>query len=192
MPACPPEREPLATAALSDAELVASVRRNPECCAELYERYADRVYRYALKRTRSASLAAEIVSETMIRALEGLERLDPDRGSFADWLFAIVRHRILDHQRAYRRLGRALARLRTLPVHDDPLTTVVESEDAARVRAALRRLSPDDQEVLLLRYSAGLSSREIGEALHIAEGAARVRLSRARQRLAREMEASDV
>ena len=89
MPACLSRREPAEIDELSDAELVASARRNPDCFAQLYKRYADRVYRYALERTHSASLAADFVSETMIRALEGLDRFNPDRGSFAGWLFAI-------------------------------------------------------------------------------------------------------
>lgn len=142
-----------------DAVLVEIARRDPQGFAALYERYADRIYRYALERTRSSTLAADIVSDTMLRALEGLDGFDPTRGSFAGWLFTIARNRLRDHQRADRRLRRALARLWSPPTHADPLSTVVARDEATRVRAALARLSSDDRDILLLRYSAGLFSR---------------------------------
>ena len=74
--------------ASDDAALVAVACRDRREFARLYERYADRLYRYALAQTGSAVAADDIVSETMVAALEGLSRFDSTRGSFAGWLFA--------------------------------------------------------------------------------------------------------
>jgi RNA polymerase sigma-70 factor (ECF subfamily) len=174
--------------ASDDATLVAAACRERREFARLYERYADRLYRYALARTGSEAAADDIVSETMVAALEGLARFDPTRGSFAGWLFAIASRKLADRGRRQGRMQRLVSRLRGAEsVHEDALATVIRGEDAATVRRLLAGLSSRDRELVLLRYSAGLNSSEIAEALGMSSGAARVRLMRVLQRLAAEL-----
>jgi RNA polymerase sigma factor (sigma-70 family) len=174
--------------ASDDAALVAAARRDRREFAHLYERYADRLYRYALARIGSEIAADDIVSETMVAALEGLARFDPSKGSFAGWLFAIAARKLADRGRRQGRLQRLVGRLRGgEDNHEDALETVIRGEDAATVRRLLATLSDRDRQLVLLRYSAGLNSTEIAEALGISSGAARVRLMRVLQRLAAEL-----
>jgi RNA polymerase sigma-70 factor (ECF subfamily) len=173
--------------ASDDAALVAAARRDRREFAHLYERYADRLYRYALARTGSETAADDIVSETMVAALESLARFDPTKGSFAGWLFAIAARKLADRGRQRGRLQRLVGRLRGEGTQEDALETVIRGEDAATVRRLLAGLSAKDRELVLLRYSAGLNSTEIAEALGISSGAARVRLMRVLQRLAAEL-----
>lgn len=172
----------------SDADLVSAALSDPELFAELYRRYADRLYRFALARTRSPATADDIVSETMIAALEQLGRFDPERGAFAAWLFTIASRRIADRGRAHRRFWRAVARAwRSEPPDDEPVDWLIRDEEERAVRDAVDCLDEDDREILLLRYSAGLTSTEIGDRLGITPTNARVRLQRARQRLTRHL-----
>jgi RNA polymerase sigma-70 factor (ECF subfamily) len=173
--------------ASDDAALVAAARRDRREFSHLYERYADRLYRYALARTGSETAADDIVSETMVAALESLARFDPTKGSFAGWLFAIAARKLADRGRRQGRLQRLVGRLRGEGTQEDALETVIRGEDAATVRRLLAGLSAKDRELVLLRYSAGLNSTEIAEALGISSGAARVRLMRVLQRLAAEL-----
>ena len=122
----------------------------------------------------------------MVTALEHLDRFDPARGSVANWLFGIARHRIADEQRLRTRFRRALNR-RPEEQPDDALLIVMRDERAARVNAALKRLRPGDREVLALRYGAELATPEIGALLGVADGAVRVRLHRALRRLKDEL-----
>jgi len=171
--------------ASDDAALVTAAGRDRREFAVLYERYVDRLYRYALARTGSEIAADDIVSETMVAALEGLSRFDPSRGSFAGWLFAIAARKLADRGRCQGRVQRLVGRLRGAEnVHGDVLEAVIRGEDAATVRRLLATLSERDRELVLLRYSAGLNSSEIAEALGMSSGAARVRLMRVLQRLA--------
>lgn len=172
---------------LSDADLVVLARHNRSDFAQLYLRYADGIYRFALERTRSAALADDILSETMLAAMEALDQFDPERGRFASWLFTIARNRITTQQRYHRRAWRRLTQLRLPPAEDDPPDLVIRREEAARVRSALAQLSGSDQELLLLRYGGGLTSPEIGDVLGVSNGAVRARLSRALRRLAAEL-----
>ena len=174
--------------ASDDAALVAAACRDRREFAGLYERYADRLYRYALARTGSEAAADDIVSETMVAALEGIARFDPARGSFAGWLFAIAARKLADRGRRQGRVQRLVGRLRGAEaVHEDALDTIIRGEDAATVRRLLAGLSARDRELVLLRYSAGLNSSEIAEALGMSSGAARVRLMRVLQRLAADL-----
>ncbi|HEX5165665.1 MAG TPA: sigma-70 family RNA polymerase sigma factor, partial [Thermomicrobiales bacterium] len=86
------------------------------------------------------------------------------------------------------RMQRLVGRLRGAEsAHEDALATVIRGEDAATVRRLLAGLPARDRELVLLRYSAGLNSSEIAEALGMSSGAARVRLMRVLQRLAAEL-----
>lgn len=175
-------------AGADDAELVLAARREREQFARLYERYADRLYRYALGRTGSAEAADDIVSETMLAAMEGLQGFDAERGTFDGWLFGIARHQLSARERRQGRFRRAIARVWSpTPTEDDTLDTLIRYEDVLLVRRLLATLSPADRELVLLRYSGGLRTAEIAEVLGIAHGAARMRLSRALQRMNAEL-----
>jgi RNA polymerase sigma-70 factor (ECF subfamily) len=164
----------------SDVELVLAARSTPLAFEQLYLRYADRLYRYAAGLSGSTSLADDIVNDTMMAAFEQLGRFDPARGSFAGWLFTIARRRVADDQRRLSRLRRALNRHGLSATEDDdPLSDMIRSEDAARVRVALMHLPKNDRDVLLLRFVAELSGPEIATVLDISPGAVRVRLHRA-------------
>lgn len=173
---------------VDDTALVLAARRDRQQFARIFERYADRVFRYALARTGSVEAADDIVGETMLAAMEDLRRFDPARGTFGGWLFGIASHQLSAHERRKGRFRRAIARFWSPDVEDDDaLDTLIRYEDVLLARRLLASLSAADREVVLLRYSAGLRLTEIADALGISHGAARMRLSRALQRMAAEL-----
>jgi RNA polymerase sigma-70 factor (ECF subfamily) len=170
---------------ISDEDLALAALHDARRFETLYERYADRLYRYALSRTGSPEAAADIVSATMLAALEGLARFDPAKGSFSAWLFTIAGRRIADRRRAYHRFRRFLTTRRlSAPSEDSPLDLIDRNEDRIAVRAAVERLSDNHREVILLRYIAELHIAEIAAALGISEAAVKMRLNRAMKHLA--------
>ena len=186
-------REAPQWAELSDEQVVALALDDRGHFRLLYQRYADRIYWYATARTGSQTVADDVVSESMLAALEHLERWDPRRGTFAAWLFVIAQRKVVDQQRAYQRLRRLAARMQQLrePETDvDALDQLLAGERASDVQAALRQLARKDREIIALRFAAGLSGEEIAAVLEISHVAARKRLSRAQQRLAERIEAA--
>jgi RNA polymerase sigma-70 factor (ECF subfamily) len=122
-------------------------------------------------------------------AMEGINGFNPDRGSFASWIFTIASRRIADRDRKSRQLWRFLARRGHHEEHDDDaLTTTLRLERRDDVRRAINRLSDQHQQVVLLRYVAELPIATISEILEISEGAVKMRLQRALKRLAVELE----
>ncbi len=130
------------------------------------------LYGYARRRLTDTGLAEEAVQETFLRAWRSRERFDSSLGTLRGWLFAIERRVIID-----------LARDRTCRVTDPIPAEVADSADyaerivaSAHVIDAIRRLRPDQSEVLIEVYYRGRKCTEVARSLGIPEGTVRSRL----------------
>ena len=119
-------------------------------------------------------LAEDVRQEAVARALRAaLRDLPPDR--LQAWLHTVAKRIALDELRRRRRRSE-------LPLHDAATIAAAPGDDDRRraAAAALAAITPHQRMVLLLRYEQGLSLREVGELLDIAEDAARKRVARAK------------
>lgn len=153
---------------------------------KLYQRYVDRVYSFVAFRVRDPRLAEDLTQEVFIQALRGLESFDW-RGSMAPWLLRIARNTVIDHwRRSARRLERPwsaiepgeddddLSRLEKMVAEEDEQSAMTQAEqalDRESVTRAAAQLTELQQQVLALRFSAGLSIRETAEVMRRSEGA---------------------
>ncbi len=123
--------------------------------------------------------AEDLAQEALLRAWRNRASLrDPER--WEEWLAQVTRNQAL----------RILERRVPVPVEElvesgEEDFRLEEMVDASEVRAALDLLSESDREILRLRYLEDLTQPKVAERLGIGESAAKVRLSRARQKLAR-------
>jgi RNA polymerase sigma-70 factor (ECF subfamily) len=150
----------------------------------LYRQHASAVFRFALGLSGDRSRAEDIVSETFVRLLTKAPRIET-RTALA-YLLAIARNTYLTGQR---RRGCEVPLPEELPgVDHDPESRL---EDKARLEVVLRTLKtlPEgERAALLLRVDHDLSYEEIACALGTTVGAAKVRVHRARRRLANALE----
>ncbi|HEY2374126.1 MAG TPA: sigma-70 family RNA polymerase sigma factor [Gaiellaceae bacterium] len=157
-----------------DARLVAEARRDRERFVGLYERYFERVHRYIRMRVRDRAASEDVTSEVFVTALANLDHFR-GTGSFSAWLFRIAQNSVRDHQR---NLGVQEGE----GVLADLVDPAVDPERQVLRRAALRELldglSSEQQDLVGLRYGAGLRCVEIGEVLGKSPGAVRVELHR--------------
>lgn len=119
-------------------------------------------------------LAEDAVQETLARAWRAAPRdVEPDR--LRAWLHRTARNVAVDELRRRRRRSE-------LPLHDAAAVTAAPQDGPRRaaVAEALAALTPHQRMLLLLRYEAGLSLREVGELIDVAEDAARKRVARAK------------
>jgi RNA polymerase sigma-70 factor (ECF subfamily) len=157
-----------------DAELVVRARANPSEFLGLYDRYFERVLGYARLRVADPATCEDVTSLVFTTALEQLGRFRGE-GSFAGWLFQIARNAVRDVQR--RRPTEPLVEER--PAADrTPEEHVLERERAQELRALIRRLRPEHQHLLALRYGADLGYEEIGAIVDSAPATVRVRMHR--------------
>jgi RNA polymerase sigma-70 factor (ECF subfamily) len=160
-----------------------------EAFAQLYEEFARAVYNHGLRLTGDWSTAEEIMSETFLTAWRARAGVQEDGGSLLPWLLGIATHKADNARRGLRRRQLFLARQPKPRVEEDFAPRTVGRIDDARylraVQAALGRLRRQEREVLALCVWSGLDYRQTAEALGIAVGTVRSRLSRARRKLAR-------
>lgn len=164
-----------------DAELVAAARAEPRAFLALYDRYFDRVLGYARLRIRDAATCEDVTSHVFTTALAQIGRFR-GQGSFAGWLFQIARNAVHDVHR--QRVIEPLSDDRAA-VEPTPEERVLEHERAKELHALIRRLAPEQQHLLALRYGAGLSFDEIGEILNSTPATLRVRMHRVLEELRR-------
>lgn len=158
-----------------------------EAWAALFRAAYPRLLAYARRRLLDTDGAKDAVAETMARAVAGIGRFTWKGGGFDAWLFGILRHVVLDAQRARR--PHHLADADQSPSGDrGPLEQLLADEEAGQVRAAFDRLGLVDKEVLELRVLAGLSSEEVATVLGKRPGAVRMAQSRALERLRHSLE----
>jgi RNA polymerase sigma factor (sigma-70 family) len=144
--------------------------------AAIVARHQPGLYRYARRRVGPED-AADVVAEVFAAAWRHRERL-PD--PIKPWLFRTAWNALLHQFRAARRRANLAARLQA---ERDPIGDA-SHDPSIRVRAALARLRPVDQELLRLAYWEELDAAAISEIVGGTPQAARVKLHRARRRLA--------
>lgn len=162
---------------MEDRELVARVARGDgEAFRELYARYADRVFRYALTILRNRHLAEEVAQETMVAVWRGAGGY-AGRSQVSTWIFGIARHQ------AFRllRVEARGAREPELPEEPDPMAG---AELEVRVRRALDELPADQREAVFLAFYGGLSYAEIAQVQGVPEGTVKSRVFHAKRKLA--------
>ncbi|MCF6191944.1 MAG: sigma-70 family RNA polymerase sigma factor [Candidatus Hydrothermae bacterium] len=135
------------------------------------------LYAYFLRVIHNPEDAEDLTQEALLRVLEVLPRLDPERNPRA-YVFRICHNLAMDHFRRNARAPRSLEALEREP-SAPPKGYTLES---LRVERVLTRLRPEDREILLLREREGLPPRELATVLGCSPEAARVRLHRARRR----------
>ncbi len=158
--------------------------------AVFYERYAERVYRYALMMSGSVTVAQDVTQELFVHVLENARGYDRGRSpNSMAWLYGIARNKL--RQALRRRLELTGTDTDGSPSSDSPERAYRWSALIADTAKAVRLLPVEQREVLIL---CGLQEVDYATAAHVLDvpvGTVRSRLSRARSRLRRVLEQND-
>jgi RNA polymerase sigma-70 factor (ECF subfamily) len=166
---------------------ISAVKPGAKEFAEAAERHLDDVHAFLVYLTGDRDVAEELTAETFARAGERWRRFDPRRGSARTWLCQLARSTALDHFRAEDRRRRREGRYAVgVPETHEP---VFAEGLSPALETALSRLSAAEREVLALRVVLELDGESAGRVLGISATACSTRLSRALQKLEREVSA---
>jgi RNA polymerase sigma-70 factor, ECF subfamily len=150
----------------------------------LFARHQVKIYRFALRIVRDASLADDVVSETFIDAWQHADRFE-GRSTASTWLLGIARHKALTaaNRRPTESLDCEMAQTVVDP-SADPEASLGHKDRGAVIRRCLQQLSPEHAEIIDLVYYQEKSIKEIVEILGIPENTVKTRMFYARKRLA--------
>jgi RNA polymerase sigma-70 factor (ECF subfamily) len=153
----------------------------------LYDQYSDTVYRYIYYRVGGKATAEDLTSETFLRALRRIGTFTWQGRDFGAWLVTIARNLVADHFKSSRfRLEVTTGEmLDANEVERSPEDSVLESLSNAALLDAVRRLNPQQQECVTLRFLQGLSVAETARVMGKNEGAIKTLQYRAVRTLAR-------
>lgn len=164
-----------------DRVLLDRIRRgDTEGAAELFERYAPSLLRFADRLLSNRGLAEEVTQEVFVKVIARAHQYD-GRAEVSSWLFAIAANACRDRRRRERRApvvpidGVAEPAARGEGVE----RSLIDREQRDAVRRALSELSEEQREALVLARYHGLPYAEIAEVLGISVGAVKTRIFRA-------------
>jgi RNA polymerase sigma-70 factor (ECF subfamily) len=172
-----------------EARLVArAVKRDAAAFGILYETHLDRIFRYIFYRVGSNSETEDLTEQVFLKAWEAIDRYEARGVPFVAWLYRLAHNLVIDHYRA----RRVTVPLEEVGEAEEPGVNVVDAVedrlDAEEIRVALRKLSPEHQQLIALRFVEGLSHAQVAQITGKSEGATRVVQYRALQALARALQ----
>ena len=154
---------------------------------ELFDRYFDMVFRFALVRMNGDRAQAEdIAQETFVRALRRIGSVTYQGRDIGAWFVTIARNLIFDHVKSSRyRLEHATDEIvEHSPSTHGPEQQVLDGATNSELLRCIGRLNPDQQECITLRFLQGLSVAETAALMDRNEGAVKALQHRAVRRLA--------
>jgi RNA polymerase sigma-70 factor (ECF subfamily) len=165
------KQERVSRVGLTAADLVGARRREPAAVTRLYTAYAPALFRFFVAAVGDRPIAEDLTGDVFKSAIEDLPRFRGPVEALGGWLFGIARHDLSDYRR------RQTRRL-VLPLDDlleeaalaggvmDPEELALDRVEGDRLLAALRQLTSDQREVLVLRLVADLTAPEVAGILH--------------------------
>ncbi|MEO8151643.1 MAG: sigma-70 family RNA polymerase sigma factor [Rhizobacter sp.] len=173
---------------LDNAQVLALLKRvadrDEKAFVRLYESVSRRVYAFAMHKLSDATVASEIVSETLYQVWRAPAAFRGD-AKFSTWVLGIARHKLLDRLRG------------SAPAHEDiddyadqlagnapdGFATLSEQQRRDGVGACLDKLVDPHRECLYLVFYEGLALAEIAELQAVPEGTVKTRLFHARTKI---------
>lgn len=154
-----------------ESMLVEAAKQDRAAFGVLYYRYVSRVYKYLRTRLDNDDDAADLTQQVFLQAFTALPKYKNRGVPFSAWLFRIAANAVTD----VRRRKHSTIELEKIPETQHPLTeqsvegAILRNEAVLRIQRLLNDLESSYREVVLLRFIAGLTVREIATVLEKSE-----------------------
>lgn len=149
-------------------------RGDAAACAALYAQHYDAVYRYCFYRVGDAGLAQDLTSEVFVRLVEKLDAFESRGRPLLAWLYTVARNLVADgHRRAAQSTHVPLDEAAEMQCggREELQQTVDRKLEARCLAAAMRHLTEEQRQVLLLKFVEDRGNAQIARFLGKSEGA---------------------
>ncbi|MBK8022178.1 MAG: sigma-70 family RNA polymerase sigma factor [Chloroflexi bacterium] len=150
-----------------DSSLLTRARRGEQSAVmEIYERYFQPIYQYVRLRTDDPSLSEDIAGNVFLKFVKSLRGGTAPRDHLRGWLFQVARNELSRHY-GRSRMNTAIALQEWIPAPNEhePEPQFIQQFEVERARSALRALSAEQQEVIVLRFGQALSLEETADVM---------------------------
>jgi RNA polymerase sigma-70 factor (ECF subfamily) len=163
--------------------------RDQAAFGALYDRFLDRVYRYLYYRTGSQAEAEDLTEQVFLKAWEAIDRFRWQGRPFLAWLYRLAHNVHIDHVRRRRHTISLNDEERPIELASETATAALAQRlDAELLARAVRKLTPEQQQVIILKFMDGFENAQIAQIMDKREGAIRALQLRALLSLRRILE----
>jgi RNA polymerase sigma-70 factor (ECF subfamily) len=159
-----------------------------QALAEIYDRYAESIYRYLYRYLGDAAQAEDLTSEVFLKLLEVTGTRRAPREQLQGWLYRVAHNLAMDRFRRQARRPNLALNEELVADSDLPSITVEKRMDRQRLRVAIGQLTSAQQQVILLRFAEGFKVAEVAELMGKSQGAVKILQHRAVKRLRKLLE----
>lgn len=181
-----------APAQRDEAALVDAARRLDDAAwAAIYERHSREVYAYIYFRLGDQHVAEDLAADVFVRAIAGIKNYAWRGTPLLAWLYRIAHNVTVDYRKSSARRAQHTTDFEAEAVEDgrDALGARDERSDMMR---AIRRLTDDQQQVIILRFYGGLSNAEVARVVGKPEGAVKALQARGLRSLRRALDEKEL
>ena len=159
--------------------MVERAKKDKKYFEKLYEMYFDKIYSYIYYKTFNHPIAEDLTSETFMKVLRSLDRFEwKENGSFCAWIFRIAQNIVNDYYRAKKEFI-GIEKISGSSVLRNPEDEFLDKVEKDMIKSALKKLTKDQQEVVILRYGANMKFNEIAKVKNKSDVAVRALFFRA-------------
>ncbi len=150
-----------------DRLLARANRGDPAAISQIYENYFPSIYRFVRLQVDEPALAEDIASEVFIKLIDNVGGRSGPRHSLRGWLFRVARNQVYKHFGKVRQFPTdALDEWVPVSADHDLEIQLMRTADTECILQAVRRLVPEQREVLLLRFVEALSLQETADIMN--------------------------
>ncbi|HEY0581382.1 MAG TPA: sigma-70 family RNA polymerase sigma factor [Chloroflexota bacterium] len=165
------------------------VSRDPNAFGELYDRFVERVYRYLYFRIGSHPEAEDLTEQVFLKAWEAIGRYRWQGRPFLAWLYRLAHNTHIDHVRTQKPTTSLNNDERPIELASPAAAVeLARTLDADLLAGALGQLTPDQQQVIVMKFIEGMDNDQIAHSMDKREGAIRALQMRALMSLRRVLE----
>ncbi|MGD8813864.1 MAG: sigma-70 family RNA polymerase sigma factor [Anaerolineales bacterium] len=166
-------------ATIDDELLIRSVKGDAEAFGNLYERHMLSIYRYMYARVGEVREAEDLTETVFIKVWQALPKFKMGKASFRTWLFRVAHNLLVDHFRTRKEELELPADSMLQSSSPLPEEQVIAMERSEYIGSVIRRLKPQYQQILTLRFINELSHEEAAQVMERSIGSVRVLQHRA-------------
>jgi RNA polymerase sigma-70 factor (ECF subfamily) len=166
-PAVQPKEEVLA-----EWELVRRAQQYDEDAIQaIYTTYYPKIYNYAFMQMGDVQAAEDLASDVMLKMIEAINTYKFQGLPFGAWVFRIARNRLIDLHRRRKRRGEVDLSETMSSALANPQVLAERALERGQIQVALKHLTPEQRQVIVLKFIEGFDNRSVGKILGRSEGA---------------------
>jgi RNA polymerase sigma-70 factor, ECF subfamily len=146
-------------------------RFETQALEDIYDRYSAGIYRYAFRLLGDVDLASDCMSETFSRFLHALKREGGPEEYLQAYLYRIAHNWVTDYYRSKAQVTTELDQEHPASPLDEPHQVVAVEMEKLQLREALSQLTPEQRQVIVLKYLEDWENEQIGQLMNKQVGA---------------------